>query len=345
MSWEAQAWAAKQKTGSSSRKLLLIYLASFADANHECWPSQKRIAEETEMDRKTVIDALAALEDGMFPLIEDTGKRKGRTKQVKVYRLASFYAENARKDPDAETVPKTEQSRKRNSSGIPKKRSQKRDTEPSKEPHTPSTPKGVGSPRSKFNKSRSRKKAGQRLPDDWTPPPIDNLDASAVKFVRQWPSGAYETVCEVFRLHYQSEEGPSAFQSSWNQVLSKWLIKDHSKIMRDAKAGVSFAAMAPVSKAKAKAKPVRIVSKRLEDDRSERVHSILRKHLGHQLYEQWFAPTAIVFEDDHVSVMVASEFARDWIGDRFRDRLGSAAREATGTAIRSVSIELDRPSA
>lgn len=343
MSWEAQAWAAKQKTGSSSRKLLLIYLASYTDANHECWPSQTLISEETELDRKTIIDALAFLTSGDFPLIEDTGRRKGRTKQVKVYRLASFYAEHARTDPDAQTVPKAEQFRKRNSSVIPRKRSRKRDTEPSKEPKTLSPPKGGTSPRSKSKRSGSRKRSGERLPDDWAPPDTSDLSTVAAGFVTQWPPGAYETVCEVFRLHYQTEEGPSAYQSAWNAVLSKWLIKDHAKIMRDARAGVSFAAMAPRDRKKPIPKRARIVSKRLEDDRSDRVHSILKRQLGNQLYEQWFAPMAIVFEADRLLVRVDSEFARDWITDRFRDRLGEAAREVAGYAIRTVDIALDCP--
>lgn len=341
MSWEAQAWAAKQKTGSSSRKLVLIYLASFANANHEAWPSQKRLVEETELDRKTVIEALQALEDGMFPLIEDTGRREGRTKQVKVYRLASYYEENARTDPDAETVPKAEQSRKRNSSDIPKKRSRKRDTEPSREPKTPSLPKGRGSPRSNSKKGSGRKKGRDRLPEDWSPPDQSALTPKAQTLVAEWPSGAYETVCEVFRLHYTTEEGPSAYRSDWTATLSKWLIQDHAKIMRDAKAGVSFAALAPVKPDKAKPKPIRIVSKRFEDERSARVHSILRRQMGAQLYQQWIAPFAILFEEDQLVVKVNGEFTQNWLEDRFLDRLGSAAREVAEGPIQAVRIELD----
>ncbi|NJM51063.1 MAG: hypothetical protein HC843_09465 [Sphingomonadales bacterium] len=137
MSWEAQAWAAKQKTGSSAAKLVLLGLASCADANHCAFPSIAWLSEFGDLDRKTVISALQRLERGMFPLIEDTGERKGRTKQVKVYRLASATVENATADPASLTVPKTERSQKRNSSVSSGKQSRKRDTEPFYEPNPP----------------------------------------------------------------------------------------------------------------------------------------------------------------------------------------------------------------
>lgn len=341
MSWEAQAWAARQKCGSSSAKLVLLGLASCAGADHCAYPSVAWLCEFGDLNRKTVIAALQRLEEGMFPLIVDTGERKGRTKQIKVYRLASAEVENAHVDRETETVPKAEQSQKRNSSDLTRKQSQKRDTEPFKEPKPLVPPKGGTFPAPGSGRSGRRRKTGERLPEDWAPPPIDDLSASAIKLVRQWPSGAFEAVCEVFRLHYTAESGPSAYQADWNTVLSKWVMKDHAKIMRDAKAGVSFAALAPPAPQKAKAKPVRILSKRLEDERSARVHEILRRQLGAQIYETWIGPIAILFEGDRLNIKVGSEFARDWIGDRFGDRLGAAAREAGASSIRTVTVEVD----
>ena len=43
MSWEAQGWAIKQTTGSSSNKWVLMCLSSFADEKNECFPSFKTI--------------------------------------------------------------------------------------------------------------------------------------------------------------------------------------------------------------------------------------------------------------------------------------------------------------
>lgn len=92
MSLDATIWAwkirQKQKKGGSLKplkKLVLLSLADRASEDHCAFPSMSRLVEDTEMDRKTVLKIIDELiEDG---LIVDTGERKGRTKQVKVYQL------------------------------------------------------------------------------------------------------------------------------------------------------------------------------------------------------------------------------------------------------------------
>ncbi|OEC90459.1 helix-turn-helix domain-containing protein [Acinetobacter sp. YK3] len=92
MSLDASMWAwktrQKQKKGGALKplkKLVLLSLADRAGEDHVCYPSIARLVEDTEMDRKTVLKIIDELiEDG---LIVDTGERKGRTKQVKVYIL------------------------------------------------------------------------------------------------------------------------------------------------------------------------------------------------------------------------------------------------------------------
>ncbi|MFN4367283.1 MAG: helix-turn-helix domain-containing protein [Acinetobacter sp.] len=127
MSLDATTWAwkvrQKQKPGGSTKplkRLVLLSLADRAGEDHCAYPSVARLVEDTEMDRKTVLKIIDELiQDG---LIEDTGERKGRTKQVKVYRLIgvngretvptmeSFDAENEDlKGPNNGTVPTTEQ--------------------------------------------------------------------------------------------------------------------------------------------------------------------------------------------------------------------------------------------
>lgn len=104
MSLDATIWAwkvrQKQKKGGSIKplkKLVLLSLADRASEDHCAYPSVVRLVEDTEMDRKTVLKIIDELiEDG---LIVDTGERKGRTKQVKVYQLMGV---NGR-----ETVPTT----------------------------------------------------------------------------------------------------------------------------------------------------------------------------------------------------------------------------------------------
>ena len=127
MSLDANIWAwkvrQKQKKGGSIKalkRLVLLSLADRASEDHCAYPSIARLVEDTEMDRKTVLKIIDELvEDG---LIEDTGERKGRTKQVKVYRLLGvngretvptmelFKAENDDlKSTNNGTVPTTEQ--------------------------------------------------------------------------------------------------------------------------------------------------------------------------------------------------------------------------------------------
>ncbi|WP_316207500.1 helix-turn-helix domain-containing protein [Bradyrhizobium sp. SZCCHNR3118] len=64
MSFDAQAWARKIKTGSTLRKAVLMSIANRAnDADGACWPSQQRIADEVEACVRAVRNAMADLED------------------------------------------------------------------------------------------------------------------------------------------------------------------------------------------------------------------------------------------------------------------------------------------
>ncbi len=54
MSWQATAWAVKQKTGSAGCKLLLLTLANYADDTGCCWPSQETLSHDTEQSLDTI---------------------------------------------------------------------------------------------------------------------------------------------------------------------------------------------------------------------------------------------------------------------------------------------------
>ncbi len=62
MSIDATRWAWQQRTNRSTWKLVLLSLADRSGENFECFPSISRLSEDTELDRKTVITALAGLE-------------------------------------------------------------------------------------------------------------------------------------------------------------------------------------------------------------------------------------------------------------------------------------------
>lgn len=130
MSLDATKWAwevqfSDRKGGSLKplKRLVLLSLADRTGEEHTCYPSVKRLEDDTNLDRKTVMKIIAELiEDG---LISDTGERTGKTKQVKIYKLIGVLGrENKRvpttgylpqestdlKGTNVGTVPTTEQS-------------------------------------------------------------------------------------------------------------------------------------------------------------------------------------------------------------------------------------------
>lgn len=85
MSNEAITWALSQPVKHSTAKFVLLVMANRADDEMVCWPSTADLAEQTAQDRKTVQENIRRLREWGY--IEDTGERKGATKQVIVYRL------------------------------------------------------------------------------------------------------------------------------------------------------------------------------------------------------------------------------------------------------------------
>jgi Helix-turn-helix domain len=104
-------WARRLKL-SGSRKNVLFVLADHANTQDEAWPKVDTICDESGHCRDTVIAALDELEK--LQRIQDTGKRKGKTQSIKVYRLSSA------------EIPTTKQSEKSEVSGriFPEKQSE-----------------------------------------------------------------------------------------------------------------------------------------------------------------------------------------------------------------------------
>jgi DNA-binding transcriptional MocR family regulator len=91
MSLEATlaTWELPKKQVSSHEKYLLLSLARRAGEDHTCWPSIRRMCEDTGLDRKTVISIRQSLEHK--GLIKYTGEMKGRSGQVPVMQLPYVY--------------------------------------------------------------------------------------------------------------------------------------------------------------------------------------------------------------------------------------------------------------
>lgn len=188
MSSEATAWAFRQNIPASAVKFTLVALCECANFDTGMiYPSIARITEMTGQNRKTIIANVAKLE--AMGLLVDTGERTGQTKQIKVYRVSMQTV--------AATVPKVEQSQKRNSSVFTRKQSQKRDTEPSREPS------------SKSNIARA-------LPADWKPV----LTAASQAIVSRWPPGRLETELDAFRDH-AADKGRTS--KDWQAAFRTWI--------------------------------------------------------------------------------------------------------------------------
>jgi hypothetical protein len=146
MSIEQLNLAFKADIQKAATKFVLVALADYANEAGEAYPTVETITAKTSLNRKTIISALKEL--SLLGFITDTGMVRGKTGQVKVWKL------QLKATP--ERVPKTgrlskprkqpvKESQKRNSTengtvpfsppNDPKngtvKESQKRDTEPS----------------------------------------------------------------------------------------------------------------------------------------------------------------------------------------------------------------------
>lgn len=82
------SWAFALELRPSSLKFLLVALADSASHEGEVFPSIETLAGKTCQDRKTVIAGIGELERIGF--LSDTGKRVGRTKQIRVFSLTGF---------------------------------------------------------------------------------------------------------------------------------------------------------------------------------------------------------------------------------------------------------------
>ena len=80
------------KVKGSSCKFVLLALAEHANKHGNAWPSITTIARSTGLDRKTVVDSIAALADR--ELIKSAGMAKGKTGRVPIYRVLPNGPEN-----------------------------------------------------------------------------------------------------------------------------------------------------------------------------------------------------------------------------------------------------------
>lgn len=82
-----------------------------------------------------------------------------------------------------------------------------------------------------------RKRRGEgktKLPEDWVAPPVSELTPKARECAEQWTRESYETVAEGF-VCYWRRSGKTT--EDWRLTWCGWIIREHSKVMRDQKFG------------------------------------------------------------------------------------------------------------
>jgi hypothetical protein len=161
--------------------------------------------------------------------------------------------------------------------------------------------------------------------------------------VLQWPAGAYEAVAEQFRMHWEAAAGPTARKKKWGSAWTKWLITEHDRIMRAAKAGTSFASAAPPKPAAAAREQAPVAAKAAEDDRSAIMHNLLERDLGERTYSKWIKPAAITFDDEGAVVTFGTEFQRSYAETNLGQRMAVAlARVAKAGEPRGLRFTVEQ---
>lgn len=246
MSLAAMTWAFGIELRPAALKFLLISLADNADDQGRAFPAIATLCAKTSLDRKTVIAGLDALE--RRGLLSDTGKRVGRTSQVKVYRLVGFASNNtengtvgaANADSNTESngsaigtaSPALSKSTENgintgngtlsNSTVFPCKESQKRSLSPSSPPSQTLPPLTPPILEPSGNKILARAKrspdTAKRLPEDFelTAERYQIALAERLDPVREFAN---------FRDHWSATSGARARKHNWDAAWRIWCRK------------------------------------------------------------------------------------------------------------------------
>jgi hypothetical protein len=329
----------KLDVGSLMRKSTLILLADKAsDDGNGIWASKQTMADELCCSRQAVINTLRAfIEEELLVEIGRKVHLNGYTVEysLNIDKLAALPRVN-RWAGDTSTMLTGQRSVrvKRNDGGrqrrLPKPPVT---TPPTADERSSAVPPQGGLPLGNDEEEQEEKqeekqeeeepqapraRRGTRLPEDWTPPPIDTLPLTTQAVLKQWPSGAYEFVATGFAAHWTAESGARASKKDWQAAWVKWLSGESARVMAAARTGIRFAApdtTNPVINAKLAA------LQDGEDGRSQRIREQLRRDVGDRTYDGWLKQTAITVSGGpvywSVKVTAASDFAANWLKQHF----------------------------
>lgn len=204
MSVQALSCAFAIRGISSSEKLVLLALANFANDKMECWPSQERLADDTELSPRTVWAALAKLET--FGLV--SRERRSRPDGTRsTDRFTLHFALTVTSEPVAKSAKTTRKSCESHSQSLQEPVAAVATLttfEPSLE--EPSLEEPLGAARA------------SRLPDEWVPNPADFLKALDL-------IGAERAATELdkFRDYWRAVPGAKGRKLDWPATYRNWI--------------------------------------------------------------------------------------------------------------------------
>lgn len=205
-------------------RVLAVMIEKANDVTLECYPSKMRMERDLGFGKATIWRAVESLiEKG---LIIDTGKRVGVTKQVSVWRLnisangcADETVDDIQKGCADETVSDMKPFHSRNGKGFT---GETKRVSPTQQEQVRGTSKKGTSKRESPSRSSSGKRAGTRLPDDFTVP-TDWLEDVISK--HGWTRTTANAEAQNFVDYFTVGEGKNRAWSDWRRAWMNWCRK------------------------------------------------------------------------------------------------------------------------
>lgn len=199
MSVQALSCAFAIRGITSSEKLVLLALANFANEKMECWPSQERIAADTELSERTVWAALNKLE-ALGMLTRERRKRPDGTRSTDKFTL--HFSPIVRSEPVANPAKPTRKSCESQSQSL---------QEPVATVATLTTfEPSIEEPSVKEGRA-------SRLPPEWVPDPADFLMA-----LDKLGADRAATELEKFRDYWRAVPGAKGRKLDWSATYRNW---------------------------------------------------------------------------------------------------------------------------
>ncbi len=355
MSFAALAWVMDSAPCPTSQTFAaLIVFANFANEDGRAYPSTETVAAKSRQNQKTVRAAIATLQ--VHGLLIDTGRRVGRTGNVRVYALGmeglpkvgslpgevAPDADQAAQDGVGEAIPEA-MPKTGGLTGTAKtpvsgsKPTQKRvaepvrETLPLEEAKASSAPVGAEKVAAVPDRGSSKGKA-----EAWVVPAIAELPAEVLAIVRQWPAGAYDTVGAGHAAWLKGKRRVRDRDSSWHARI----IQLGDQPIRAAKAGLRYETTTAGAVTLQSAPALVRCDTSGEGSEAAALRAALRDTFGPAMYGQWFEPCRYDLDGDRLTIVAPKPVVRDWLRNNREAYLVDAASLILGTRA-SVEWRLD----